>query len=128
MHIPLQIRGTSGMREALVNLGVLFLMAPAARCLVARTDVATGGSLLAAGVLHASWNATGKLSVVDGDLQYVIGLAVGGGRRPWSSTWYGPGRTRACSPTIATGIRRRRRQPADGTGGWRERVAREQQP
>lgn len=76
VHIPLQIRDTSGMREALVNVGVLFLMAPAARYLVARTDVATGGSLLAVGVLHASWNASGKLSVVDGDLQYVIGLAV----------------------------------------------------
>ena len=76
VHIPLQIRDTSGIREALVNVGVLFLMAPAARYLVARTDVATGGSLLAVGVLHASWNASGKLSVVDGDLQYVIGLVV----------------------------------------------------
>jgi len=69
VHSRLQIRGTSGMREALVNLGVLVLMAPAARYLVARTDVATGGSLSAVGVLHASWNASGKLSVVDGDLQ-----------------------------------------------------------
>lgn len=76
VHIPLQIRGTSGMREALVNVGVLFLMAPAARYLVGRTDYATGGSLLAVGVLHASWNASGQLSVVDGDLQYVIGLVV----------------------------------------------------
>lgn len=76
VHIPLQLRGTSGMREALVNVGVLFLMAPAARYLVGRTDLATGGSLLAVGVLHASWNASGNLSVVDGDLQFVGGMAV----------------------------------------------------
>lgn len=76
VHIPLQIRGMSGLREALVTVGVLFLMAPAARYLVGRSDCATGGSLLAVGVLHASWNASGQLSVVDGDLQYVIGLVI----------------------------------------------------
>lgn len=76
VHIPLQIRGTSGLRDALVNVGVLFLMAPAARYLVGRTDYAIGGSLLAVGVLHASWNASGQLSVVDGDGQYVIGLVI----------------------------------------------------
>ena len=76
VHIPLQVRDASGMREALVNVGVLFVMAAAARYLVGRTDYATGGSLLAVGVLHASWNASGKLSVVDGDWQYVGGLVV----------------------------------------------------
>lgn len=76
VHIPLQVRGTSSMREVLVNLGVLFAMAPAARYLVGRTDSATGGSLLAVGVLHASWNASGQLSVVDGDVQYIVGLVV----------------------------------------------------
>jgi uncharacterized protein len=64
------------MRGALVNLGVLFVMAPAARYLVGRTDYVTGGSLLAVGVLHASWNESGKLAVVDGDWQYVVGLIV----------------------------------------------------
>ncbi|MBD0323660.1 MAG: CPBP family intramembrane metalloprotease, partial [Aldersonia sp.] len=76
VHIPLQVRGVSSVREALVNVGVLFAMAPAARYLTGRTDHATGGSLLAVGVLHASWNASGQLSVVNGDLQYVGALVL----------------------------------------------------
>jgi hypothetical protein len=63
-------------REALVDVGVLVAMAPAARYLVGRTDIATGGSPLVVGVLPASWNASGNLSVVDGDLQYVAGLII----------------------------------------------------
>ena len=76
VHIPLQVRGTSTMREALFNVGVLFVIAPAMRYLLGRTDYVTGGSLLAVGVLHASFNASGKLSVVDHDLTYVWGLVI----------------------------------------------------
>jgi hypothetical protein len=63
-------------REAFFNVGVLFVIAPAMRYLLGRTDYATGGSLLAVGVLHASFNASGKLSVVAHDLTYVGGLVV----------------------------------------------------
>lgn len=76
VHIPLQVRGTSSLRETLINVGWLFLIAPALRYLLGRTDCATGGSLLAVGVLHASFNASGQLSIVDNELAYVAGLVV----------------------------------------------------
>lgn len=76
VHIPLQVRGTSSLRETFINVGWLFLIAPAMRYLLGRTDVATGGSLLAVGVLHASFNASGQLSIVDNDLAYVGGLVI----------------------------------------------------
>lgn len=76
VHIPLQLQGASDAGQALVDVGVLLAMAPAARYLAGRTDYATGGSLLAVALLHASWNASGSLSVVDGEAEYVVGLVV----------------------------------------------------
>ncbi|MDQ3432207.1 MAG: hypothetical protein M3467_08300 [Actinomycetota bacterium] len=51
-------------------------MAPALRHLLGRTDLSTGGSFLAVGVLHASFNASGSLDVLDGGWQHIVGLAV----------------------------------------------------
>jgi membrane protease YdiL (CAAX protease family) len=76
IHIPLTVADTSGAAEmAAWTLG-LFLVAPAMRYLLGRTDYATGGSLLAVGVLHASFNASGNLTVVDGAWQYAAGLLI----------------------------------------------------
>jgi membrane protease YdiL (CAAX protease family) len=76
IHFPLSFAGGASMREALIGTLLLVVMAPPFRYLLGRTDYATGGSLLAVGVLHASFNASGNLDVVTGDWQYIVGVAV----------------------------------------------------
>lgn len=76
VHLPLTVGGASGPTEAMVHTGVLLAGAPVMRYLLGRTDYATGGSLLAVGILHASFNASAKLSVVDGQWQYAVALVV----------------------------------------------------
>jgi membrane protease YdiL (CAAX protease family) len=76
IHFPLSFAGGASMREALIGTLLLVGMAPPFRYLLGRTDYATGGSLLAVGVLHASFNASGNLDVVSGDWQYIVGVAV----------------------------------------------------
>jgi CHASE2 domain-containing sensor protein len=45
---------------------MLILLAPFARYLYGLTLLDTGGSVLAVGILHASFNASGKLAAVHG--------------------------------------------------------------
>ena len=66
---------TSENTELVASLLVL-VMAPPFRYLLGRTDYATGGSLLAVGVLHASFNASGSLDVLVGGWQHIVGVAV----------------------------------------------------
>lgn len=66
MHIPLQF--TDGWTWGGVATGVLVLViiAPFFRYVIGETLQATGGSLLAAGVLHAAFNASGSLGFPGG--------------------------------------------------------------
>ena len=82
MHIPLQF--THGWTWGSVAGGVVALavIAPFFRYVIGETLEATGGSLLAAGILHASFNASGNLGF-PGGWQFLpallllsIGLAV----------------------------------------------------
>ena len=82
MHIPLQF--TEGWTWGDVAGGVVALavIAPFFRYVIGETLEATGGSLLAAGILHASFNASGNLGF-PGGWQFLpallllsIGLAV----------------------------------------------------
>ena len=82
MHLPLQF--THGWTWGSVASGVVALavIAPFFRYVIGETLEATGGSLLAAGILHASFNATGSLGFPGGWqflpalLLMAIGLAV----------------------------------------------------
>ena len=82
MHLPLQF--TDGWTWGSVASGVVALavIAPFFRYLIGETLEATGGSLLAAGILHASFNACGSLGFPGGWqflpalLLLTIGLAV----------------------------------------------------
>ena len=75
MHIPLQF--TPGWTWGSVTSGVvaLLVIAPFFRYLIGETLEATGGSLLAAGVLHASFNASGNLGF-PGGWQFLPALLV----------------------------------------------------
>jgi uncharacterized protein len=76
IHLPLSFVGDVTTSEALVASAFLIVVAPVMRFVMGRTDHATGGSLLAVGVMHASFNASAQLGVVDGDWQYAGGLVV----------------------------------------------------
>ena len=70
IHLPLAweadgLHGTSG-RDLALAWTLLILAAPFARYLYGMTLVDTGGSVLAVGILHASFNASGKLGAVHG--------------------------------------------------------------
>lgn len=81
IHVPGSFQNTPA-GEAVLNLVVLAVLAPFVRYLFGTVFLDTGGSIVAVGVLHASLNAVGKLSAVDGGWQslpamLVLILAVG---------------------------------------------------
>jgi uncharacterized protein len=76
LHVPLSFIGDVALPEALLSTAVLFVAAPFLRYLFGRTDQTTGGSLLAVGVLHASFNATGAMEVLDGGWQHFAAVVV----------------------------------------------------
>lgn len=79
-HLPLayEAQGLAGTswREALVNWAFLLGALPFFRYLAGTLLVDSGGSVLAVGVLHASFNASGALDVAAGGWQYVPALVV----------------------------------------------------
>lgn len=76
VHLPLSFVGDVTTSEALVASAFLIVSAPVMRYVMGRTDHATGGSLLAVGVMHASFNASGQLGVMDGDWQHMGGTVI----------------------------------------------------
>ena len=76
IHIPLQFEGDWTWSSVATNVAVLFLVTPFYRLLVGEHLLATGGSILAIGLLHASWNEAAKFNFVDGDWQVVTAVAL----------------------------------------------------
>ena len=78
IHLPLafETNGWHGTtwRDALISWGVLLLAAPFQRYLIGTLLVDTGGSTLAAGLMHASINAAGAMAVIPGGWQHVPAL------------------------------------------------------
>ena len=78
IHLPLsyETHGLAGTRwqDALLNWGLLALALPAFRYLAGVLMIDTGGSVLAVGVLHASFNASGAMDVIPAGWQYVPAL------------------------------------------------------
>ena len=80
IHLPLafETKGWAGTTwsEALFNWAFLLGALPFFRYVIGVLLVDTHGSVLAAAMLHASFNASGALSVVPGGWQYVPALVV----------------------------------------------------
>ena len=80
IHLPLAFEGNgwagTSWTEALVNWAFLLGALPFLRYLIGVLLVDTRGSVLAAAALHASFNASGALSVTPGGWQYVPALIV----------------------------------------------------
>lgn len=66
IHVPLQFEGNRTWSEMAVGGALVFAVAPIYRYLLGLHLLDTRGSILAAGIQHASWNAAQKLSVVEG--------------------------------------------------------------
>ena len=80
IHLPLAfeehgLRGT-GAGDLALTWTLLIAIAPFARYLYGMTLVDTGGSVLAVGVLHASFNAAGQLGAVHGWWPSTVALVV----------------------------------------------------
>jgi membrane protease YdiL (CAAX protease family) len=81
IHLPLAfdergLRATPWTDVAL-TWGVLVVVAPVLRLLIGRLLADTTGSLLAVGFLHAAFNASGRLSVLDGGWwQNVVAVSI----------------------------------------------------
>src|SRR3954468_5247600 len=80
IHLPLAFEqdgwaGTSW-SEAFLNWAFLLGALPFFRYVIGVLLVDTGGSVLAAAMLHASFNASGALSVVPSGWQYVPALVI----------------------------------------------------
>ena len=80
IHLPLAFetngwKGTSW-SDAFTTWAFLLVSAPFFRYLIGTVLVDTGGSLLAVGLLHASFNASGALQVTRGGWQYIPAMIV----------------------------------------------------
>ena len=80
MHLPLafEVDGWKGttLRDATIDWALILLAAPFLRYLIGTLLVDTGGSTLAAGIMHASFNAAGAMAVIPGGWQQIPGLIV----------------------------------------------------
>ena len=80
VHLPLafETNGWHGTtwRDAFITWGVLLLAAPFQRYLIGTLLIDTGGSTLAAGLIHASINAAGAMTIIPGGWQHIPALIV----------------------------------------------------
>jgi membrane protease YdiL (CAAX protease family) len=76
IHLPLQFMGDPTGEETLIGILTLFAVAPFYRYLLGMHLLATGGSILAIAVQHASWNSAGKLGGVDGIWQAMVAVVI----------------------------------------------------
>ena len=80
IHLPLSYEagGLAGTRrqDALLNWGLLLVALPCFRYLAGVLMLETSGSVLAVGVLHASFNASGGMAIVHAGWQYVPALVI----------------------------------------------------
>jgi hypothetical protein len=80
LHLPLAFADVHGPSQIAWNVGALLAAAVGLRLLIATLDVRTSGSLLAAGLAHASFNASAGLVAPDHDwLRYTAVLVLGFG-------------------------------------------------
>ena len=76
IHIPLQFDGNWTWSEVGIGMAVVFAASPFYRYLLGMHLLDTRGSLLAIGIQHAAWNASGNLDGVDGDWQAAAGAVL----------------------------------------------------
>jgi uncharacterized protein len=76
IHIPLLFESGWTWSEVGAGLALLVVAAPVYRYQLGMHLLDTKGSILAIGVQHAAWNASGNLDGVDGEWQVIAAVAV----------------------------------------------------
>jgi uncharacterized protein len=76
IHVPLYLVGNPSRADVLTGLAILFALAPVYRLLLGLHLLGSGGSVLAAGIQHASWNASGNLAAVEGEWQVIAAVVL----------------------------------------------------
>jgi membrane protease YdiL (CAAX protease family) len=76
IHVPLLFASGWTWRDVAVGFAVLLVAAPFYRYLLGMHLLDTGGSVLAIGVQHAAWNASGNLDGIDGEWQAIAAVVV----------------------------------------------------
>jgi len=76
VHLPLLFASGWTWSDVAQGAAVLCVAAPLYRYQLGLHLLATGGSVLAIAVQHASWNAAGKIDGVDGEWQSIAGVAL----------------------------------------------------
>lgn len=76
IHIPLYLADGGSWSEIGRNVALLFALAPVYRYLIGMHLLDARGSLLAAGVQHASWNAAQSLDGVEGSWQVPVAVVL----------------------------------------------------
>ena len=93
IHVPLAFGTADDARQVVTNLLLLAGVAVGVRLLVARIDVWSGGSLLAIGVLHSSFNATETVLEPAYDwVRIVVTIALGIGVVAFGNGYHPPTR------------------------------------
>jgi membrane protease YdiL (CAAX protease family) len=75
VHVPGAFQNVAA-SEGLAQIIALVILAPMLRYLAGVLLLETGGSILAVGLLHASFNASGQLSSTRGDWQFIPALVL----------------------------------------------------
>lgn len=75
IHLPLYL-AEGWNEETARNIALLFLLVPVYRYLLGMHLLDTGGSVLAIGIQHASWNAAGSLGSVEGEWQVMVAVVL----------------------------------------------------
>lgn len=76
IHLPLSFEDAGSAGSVATNLALLVVVAVFVRYLIGTVLVDTGGSVLAVGLLHAAFNASGGLAAVDGQLPSIAAVVV----------------------------------------------------
>lgn len=75
IHLPLYL-AAGWSPDTAADIGLLLLLVPVYRYLLGMHLLDTGGSVLAIGVQHASWNAAGSLGAVAGEWQVMVAVVL----------------------------------------------------
>ena len=76
LHLPRAFTAGWTWSSAAVTIAAVIVLAPFLRYLLGMLYLDTAGSLLAVGIMHAAFNASGSLGVVRGGWQYIPALIV----------------------------------------------------
>ncbi|HYO41198.1 MAG TPA: type II CAAX endopeptidase family protein [Nocardioidaceae bacterium] len=104
VHLPLSLYDADGAGDVAYNIGAMLVSGLGMRLLIGAFDVWGGGSILALGLIHATFNASSELVEPSHDwVRYLVTLLLGLGALALHMRGGGNGSGETVQPTDATG-------------------------